>query len=103
MATAITNGADAVNTATDANYVITSAKQFVKLPVVTANRTVSIPTAASYTGQIIRILNSDTSGTFSWSFTGATVKDAASNTLTTLVNTSTYILESDGSSWFKLN
>lgn len=94
---------DVVNTATDANYTITSANQLVKLPVVTANRTVSIPTAASYTGRILRIWNQNTSGTFSWSFTGATVKDAANNTLTNLVNTSVYILESDGSVWIKQN
>lgn len=94
---------DIINTATDANYTITSANQFVKLPVVTANRTVSIPTAASYTGRQIRILNQNTSGTFSWSFTGATIKDAAGNTLTTLVNTSVYVLESDGTNYYKLN
>lgn len=103
LQTRLTGLGDAVNTATDANYVITTSKQFIKLPVVTANRTVSIPAAASYTGQQIRILNSNTSGTFSWSFTGATVKDAASNTLTTLVNTSVYMIESDGTNWYKLN
>jgi len=96
-------GPDVVNTATDANYTITTSGQFVKLPVITANRTVSIPTASSYTGRIIRIWNQNTSGTFSWSFTGATVKDAANNTLTTLVNTSVYMLESDGTNWLKLN
>lgn len=95
--------ADAVNTATDANYTITSANQFVKLPVVTANRTVSIPTAASYAGRIIRIWNQNTSGTFNWSFTGATVKDAANNTITTVINSSVYILESDGTNWIKEN
>jgi len=95
--------ADVVNTATDANYTVTSANQLVKLPVVTANRTVSIPTASTYTGRIIRIWNQNTSGTFSWSFTGATVKDAANNTLTALVNSSVYMLESDGTNWLKLN
>ena len=93
---------DAVNTATDANYTITSSAQFVKLPTITAARTVSIPAAASYTGQQIRILNQNTSG-FTWSFTGAVVHDAAGNTLTNLVNTSVYILESDGVNFIKMN
>jgi len=95
-------GPDAVNTATDANYTITSANQFVKLPTITASRTVSIPTASSYTGRIIRIWNQNATA-FNWSFTGATVKDAANNTLTNLVSSSVYILESDGTNWLKQN
>lgn len=94
---------DDIATASDADYIITSANQFVKLPLITANRTVSIPAAASYVGRQIKILNQNTSGTFNWSFTGATVKDAAENTLTTLVNSTAYIIESDGTQWYKLN
>jgi hypothetical protein len=94
---------DVVNTATDANYTVTSSGQFVKLPLITANRTVSMPTASTYTGRMIRIWNQNTSGIFSWSFTGATVKDAANNTITTVINSSVYILESDGTNWIKQN
>jgi len=99
----VSSPADVVNTATDANYTVTTAGQLVKLPVVTANRTVSIPSASTYSGQKLTIWNQDTSGSFTWSFTGATVKDAASNSLTTLVNTSVYLLQSDGTNWVKTN
>lgn len=103
MAWGSVKAADTVNTATDANYTVTSSTQLVKLPVITANRTVSIPTASSYTGLVLIIWNQNTSGTFSWSFTGATVKDAANNSLSTLVNSSVYLLESDGTNWLKIN
>lgn len=99
-----TPAVDAVNTATDANYTVTSALQFVKLPFVTANRTVTIPSASSYTGQTIKIWNQNTAaGGFNWSFAGATVKDATNTTITTLANTTVYIIESDGTNWIKMN
>lgn len=95
--------ADIINIATDADYTITTSAQLVKLPLITANRAITIPSAATYAGKIIRIWNQNTSGTFGWAFAGATVKDAANNTLTTVINTSVYILESDGSVWVKEN
>lgn len=94
---------DAINTATDANYTISAAVTLSKLPVITANRTVSIPAAVGNVGRTLKIWNQNTSGTFSWSFTGATVKDAANNTITTVINSSVYVLESDGTNWVKIN
>ena len=93
---------DAVNTATNANYTITSSNQLVKLPVITAARTVSIPSASAFKGRRIHIWNQNTAA-FNWSFTGATVKDSANTTLTNLTNTSLYVLESDGTNWVKVN
>lgn len=93
----------AVATATDANATISASMVFETLPVITANRTVSIPSASTYSGQMIVINNLNTSGTFSWSFTGATVKDASGNTLTTLANGAVYELLSNGTSFVKIN
>ncbi|MEO8886233.1 MAG: hypothetical protein ABI367_09240 [Mucilaginibacter sp.] len=94
--------ADVVKTATNAAYTITSAGQLVKLPVITANRVVTLPAASNYTGKIIKIWNQNTSASFKWSFSG-TVKDATNTTITTLTNTVWYILESDGTNWLKTN
>lgn len=93
---------DAVNTATDANHTISSAAQLVKLPLITANRTVTLPSASTYVGRFIRIWNQNTSGTFLWTF-ASTVKDATSTTITAIANTAFTILESDGTNWVKIN
>jgi len=90
--------ADVVNTATDANYTITSSTQLVKLPVITAARTVTLPTASSYTGRLIRIWNQNTSGTFLWTF-ASTVKDRDGTTDTAIANQTWVVLESDGTNW----
>lgn len=101
---AYVNGpAYATTTAGDANTTIANAYVFETLPVVTANRTLSIPSASTYSGQPIIIDNINTSGTFTWSFTGATVKDAAGNTLTTLSNGIVYHLISNGTNFIKIN
>jgi hypothetical protein len=90
--------ADIVNTATDANYTISSSTQLIKLPVITASRTVTLPTAASYTGRLIRIWNQNTSGTFLWTF-ASTVKNNDSTTATAIANQTWVVLESDGTNW----
>ncbi len=95
--------ADIIKTATNAAYTVTSAGQLVKLPVVTANRVVTLPSAANYTGKTIKIWNRNTSGTFKWSFTSGVVKDAANANITTLTNSVWYVLESDGTNWLKIN
>lgn len=93
---------DAVSTATDANYTVTSALQIVKLPVVTAARTVTLPAASGSTGKQIKVWNQNTSGTFLWTF-ATTVKDASNSTITAIANGSWVILESDGTNWLKIN
>jgi hypothetical protein len=93
---------DIVNTATDAAYTISATGTVTKLPVITANRVVTLPAAAGNTGRIIKIWNQDTSTSFHWAFSG-TVKDATNATITTLTNTVWYILESDGTNWNKTN
>ena len=87
--------------ATDAAYTIPVTYSTTKLPLITANRVVTLPTGT--TGTVVQIWNQNTSGSFSWSFGGGTVKDAGSNTLTTLVNSAWYILEYDGTNWNKKN
>lgn len=93
----------ATTTATDANITISAARTFVTLPVITASRTLSIPSASTFSGKPIIIDNTNTSGTFTWSFTGAIVKDAAGNTLTTLTNGVVYQLLSNGTNFIKIN
>ena len=90
--------ADAVNTAADADYTITTAAQLVKLPVITTAHTVILPAAASYTGRQIRIWNQNTSATFLWTF-ASTVKNNDSTTVTAIANQTWVVLESDGINW----
>jgi hypothetical protein len=88
-------------TATDANYTIARTQSTTKLPLITANRTLTLPTGVP--GTSIKIWNQSTSLTFNWSFVGTTVKDATGATITTLTNTSWYLLEYDGTNWNKYN
>ena len=90
-----------IATATDANYTVTSSNQLVKLPVITAARTVTLPTPSSYTGMRLTIWNQNNSGN-SWSFSGSIV-DATGTAITTLSNTAFYYLISDGTNWIKTN
>lgn len=86
---------------TDANYVLSNVNTYIKLPVVTADRTVTLPTGVN--GTRVTIVNLNTSGTYHWSFVG-TVKDAGGATITTLTNGTCYQLEYEGSStWRKIN
>jgi hypothetical protein len=93
---------DTVKTATNAAYTIAAAGTLTKLPIVTANRIVTLPAASANAGRILKIWNQNTSTSFHWSFSGV-VKDATNATITTLVNTTWYILESDGANWNKTN
>lgn len=92
---------DIVKTSSDAAYTIASAGELVKLPVITAARIVTLPSAANNIGAIIKIWNQNTA-TFNWTFSGI-VKDATNTTITTLANQAWYILESDGTNWNKTN
>jgi hypothetical protein len=93
--------ATAATTATDANTTISTPFTFYILPTITAARTLTLP-SASTAGQEIIVWNKNTSGTFLWTF-ASTVFDAASATITTIVNTSFYRLISDGTRWVKSN
>jgi hypothetical protein len=85
-----------INTATDAAYIIATTWSYTELPVITANRVVTLPTGVA--GNPVLVSNQNTSGTFSWSFSG-TVKDGANNTVTILTNGVTYNLLYQGSFW----
>jgi len=89
-----------VTTATDANYTIPDAATIVVLPVITANRTVTLP--ALQTGQTLTIHNRN-SAAFNWSFTNTNVKDAAGNTITNMINQSVYQFYYDGTNLYKTN
>lgn len=94
---------DTIIIATDANITLVNTGRLYELPVVTANRTINLFAASSGSGQKITFWNKNSSGTFSWSFTGATVIDVTGATITNLVNNQIYILESDGTNWINLS
>ncbi len=91
---------DLVQTATDANTTVTNVWSMVKLPVITAARTLTLPAQA--TGKQIKIWNQNTSGTFLWTF-ATTVKDKTNSTITAIANQSWVILESDGTNWLQVS
>jgi hypothetical protein len=83
------------NAPASANYTITTSNAIV-LPDLTGqgNRNLVLP--ASPTGnQVFLLIFNTNSSAFNWTFTGATVKDAANNTITTISNTTNYILYYD--------
>src|SRR6201996_2597554 len=82
-----------------ANLSITVTGQFYELPTISANRTITIGSASSSAGQRLMFLNQNTSTSFAWSFTGATVTDTLGNPITALSNGLLYTLESDGVNW----
>jgi hypothetical protein len=99
----IVNYTDAFTTGTDANQSLSIPYTWLTLPAITANRLVTIPTGATYTGKNIKIHNTYTGTSFTWSFSGGTVKDIAGNTLTTLSANTLYVLEYNGTNWIKIN
>lgn len=93
---------DTIYTATDAAYTLIDKKmQILKLPDITANRTLTVGSGL-YFGLIVKIWNQNTTGN-AWSFGGGLVKDASNSTITTLTNSTWYILEWDGTNWLKIN
>jgi hypothetical protein len=90
-------GYSVVNTATDANYTVTADDEKVTLPTITANRTITLPSAATFKGRTLTIRNVNSTG-FSWQFSTA-VKDGADASVTTLVNDTVYRIYSDGTTW----
>jgi hypothetical protein len=96
--------ADAMYTASDANLTVPAFSaygDFVTLPAITANRTVTLPAASGLTGQHIKLRNMNASGN-AWSF-ASTVKDAGGTTITDIANLAFTIIESDGTNWVKTN
>lgn len=89
-------GTDAAYSVTNINYSV-----YVELPLITANRVVTLPTGV-FPGQTVKVVNLNTSGTFSWSFSG-TVQDCSGTAITTLVNNTCYHLEYNGTLWRKIN
>lgn len=85
-------------TATDANTGTLVAYTGIILPVITANRTFQL---SGSVGKIYLIMNRNTTG-FTWSPTGMTIKDAAGSTVTSLANSTTYILYYDGTNYIQI-
>lgn len=95
--------ANAIPAVTDADYTITSSEQMVKLPLITANRTLTLPAVSTWIGCPLTIWNKNTTG-FSWSIgSGASIVDATGTAITTLSNQTVYQLISDGTNWVKVN
>jgi hypothetical protein len=98
------NVADAIYTASDANLTVPTFNaygDFVTLPAITANRTVTLPSPVGLTGQHIKLRNMNASGN-AWSF-ASTVKDTGGTTITDIANLAFTIIESDGANWVKTN
>jgi hypothetical protein len=85
----------------DAGYTVTLVDYFVALPIITANRTIAMPSASSSTGRSLVFWNKNTSGNL-WQFSTA-IKDAAGGNITDLANQTMYQLVSDGANWVKVN
>jgi len=66
------------------------------LPVITANRTITLPSAANSPGRVLVFPNANNTA-FNWSFS-TTVTNPGGSAVTTLRNSSTYILQAHGSS-----
>ena len=84
-------------TATDANYTANVTAYYIMLPAITANRTLTIPSASSNLGRQIKIYNKNSSGN-SWSFASA-IKKPDGTSVTTITNQSCLFLFSDGTDW----
>jgi hypothetical protein len=92
--------ADVVTTYTDANQTIATIGTF-ELPTITANRTVSLPSPSSFTGNTITVWNKNTSSSFGWSWNTNAPVDASGTTLSGITNLSIATLKSDGTVWLR--
>lgn len=88
---------------TDANQTISNPWYIIELPTITANRTVTLPSAGS-TGDEVVIWVSNSAG-FTWSISGTpTAQDGAGASVTTLTNDTVYKFLCIGTnSWLKIN
>lgn len=81
---------------TDANITVADGYPQVQLAVITANRTITLPSSTADGGRILVINNP--AQTFIWSF-ATTVNDPAGNTITNLTPSTVYVLEAINSQW----
>lgn len=80
---------------TDANYSASTGSLYFELPVITANRTFTFPTAGGFT--LLKIINRNTAA-FAWTLP-TTARDAGGNTISTLQNGCSYEFIFNGSNW----
>lgn len=90
-----------VANASDADYTVLVANQLVELPVITVGRTVTFPSAASFTGMRLTVWDKNNTAN-TWAVSGSVV-DGAGNPITSLSNATFYNLISDGTNWLKIN
>lgn len=88
----------AQTTASDANF-SSSGDNIIILPVITANRTVTLPSASTtgVIGRPIVILN-ENSAAFTWTY-ASTVLDVSGNTITAIPKGAVQKIQSDGTNW----
>jgi hypothetical protein len=81
-----------------ANYSVANA-DYINLPDLSgqANRNIVLPSSPA-AGRVLIFRNVNTSG-FTWTFTGAVVKNVSNVTVTTLTNATVYQLVFDGTNW----
>lgn len=91
-----------ITTATDANLSTDTFSSAIILPIITANRTFSLSSLGNDTGRLVIVMNRNTAG-FTWSTTGFTMVDSAGNTISSLVNSTAYVLYFDGTNYVKIN
>jgi hypothetical protein len=66
------------------------------------NRTITLPSASAYIGQVCTIVNYNTNAAFHYSFTASFI-DRTGTSTTTCTNGAVYQLFSDGSNWKQIN
>jgi len=85
-------------TITDSNYTVLRAENFIELPIITANRVITIP-RTDIANRTIRIFNKNNSA-FNWSFPAdASVRNGKNIGVTNIPNTSITDLYFNGSNW----
>lgn len=85
-----------ISNASDGNYTIPETAGTVYLPIITANRTVTLPSSGS--GKRFNLFNQNNTS-FSWNVSG-NLKNPSGVTITNLDNRTWYELENNGSDWF---
>jgi hypothetical protein len=86
-------------TAVDANYTVLKGNTVIKLPAVTANRTITLPSVGA--GTLIVLINQNI-GVWNWTF-ASTVKDEFGVTITAVPTARTTILYHDGTGYVRVN
>lgn len=88
--------------ASDANLDLTTVYGIgIRLPVITANRQVTLPLASAVNIGVYEFININTAA-FSWTF-ASTVKDLDGNTITAIPNGANIKLLSDGTTWYAVS